>query len=136
MGREMLSLGKCEMNDTAAFRQRIRSILNGARAKVHDYTGLYADEDLTSDVLRVCDNVTERVASDPRLEQAKLIVEDRCRRLALATDRFVPRDLAFISKARAQAIAAIDALQDIVLELRKADESNRHLGSLLKRRSV
>src|SRR4051812_35352458 len=69
-------LGKCEMNDNAALRQQIRSILNGARAKVHDYTGLYADEDLTSEVLRVCDSVTEVVASGPSLGQARLIVED------------------------------------------------------------
>jgi hypothetical protein len=124
------------MNDNAAFRQQIRSILNGARAKVHDYTGLYADEDLTSDVLRVCDSLMEVVASGPRLEQARVTVEDRCRRLAQATDRFIPRDLASISKARAQAVAAIDALQDAALELCKADNSARHMGPLLKRRSV
>jgi len=124
------------MNDNAALRQQIRSILNGARAKVHDYTGLYADEDLTSEVLRVCDSVTEVVASGPSLGQARLIVEDRCRRLAQATDRFIPRDLASVSKARAQAVAAIDAYQDAALELRTADNFARHLGPLLKRRSV
>jgi hypothetical protein len=132
----MLSLGKCEMNDNAAFRHQIRSVLNGARAKIRNYTGLYADENLTSDVLGICENAMVRIARDPRLEQAKLIVEDRCSQLTQATDRFVPRDLAAISTTRAQAIAAIDALQDVVLELRKADDPALHLGPLLKRRGV
>ncbi|MCB5175399.1 hypothetical protein [Microvirga lenta] len=111
-------------------------MLDDARARVRRYTGLYPDENLTEDVLSVCDAVIAWDDLNPRLEEARAAIEARCLRLAQVADRFAERNLATIAKARAQAIAAIDILQDAVVDLRR---SIRHPvyspGPVLRRRS-
>ena len=72
----------------------------------------------------------------PRLQEARRLVEDRCRRLAQDTDRFALRDPAVIAVSRAQAMAAIDMLQDVVFEWRKARMKVPSSGRLLRRRSL
>jgi len=128
-------MGNRAMGDTVS-RQELKSLLDGARAKIRSHTGLYPDEDLARDVLRLCDAATLRVKPHPRLREARRIVEDRCNRLAQATDRFAVRDIAAIGMSKAQAVAAIDVLQDVVLGLCKTDDPGRGLGPLLKRRSL
>jgi hypothetical protein len=124
------------MSSDTALRQEIRHSLNDVRRWICGYSGLYSNENLTRDVLRACDEMTMQIEADPRLEEARRLVEDRCRRLARATDRFADRDPALIAASRAQAIAAIDLFQDAVFTLRKAHIPTQQLGGLLRRRSL
>jgi len=122
-------------NDTLAL-QEIRYSLNYVRSLIHNYSGLYSGEDLTRDVIRFCDDVARAEEPDRRLKEARRIVEERCRRLTQATDRFAQRDPASIAASRAQAVAAIDVLQDAVLEWHKARVAVPSSGRLLRQKSL
>lgn len=124
------------MDHDRSLREEIRLPLDDARAMIRKYTGLYLDEDLTGDVLGICDEVAAWVGVSPRIEEARALVEERCARLARVADRFAERDLALIAQARAQAIAAVDMLQDAALELRRMVIPTQSLGCLLRRRSL
>jgi hypothetical protein len=71
-----------------------------------------------------------------RLREARRIVEERCRQLAQATDRFAQRDPASIAALRAQAVAAIDMFQDAAFEWRKSRRAIPSSGHLLRRKSL
>jgi CRISPR/Cas system-associated endonuclease Cas1 len=103
---------------------------------IDHYSGLYSGENLTRDVLRFCDQMTSTEDSDLRLREARRIVEERCRRLAQASDRFAQRDPAAIAAMRAQAVAAIDMFQDAAFEWHKARTVIPSSGRLLRRKSV
>lgn len=124
------------MGSDTALRQEIRSSLDDARRRIRSYMGLYSNENLIRDVLRACDDTTVRVDPAPQLDEARRIIEDRCRRLVQVTDRFTDRDPAVIGTARAQAIAAIDMLQDTVFRLRKVHTTDPRLCGLLRRPSL
>jgi alkanesulfonate monooxygenase SsuD/methylene tetrahydromethanopterin reductase-like flavin-dependent oxidoreductase (luciferase family) len=127
--------GRAMSSDTV-LRQEIRYSLGYIRSMIDNYSGLYSGENLARDVLRFCDEMTDAGASHPRLQEARRLVEDRCRRLAHDTDRFALRDPAVIAASRAQAMAAIDMLQDVVFEWRKARLTVPSSGRLLRRKSL
>jgi hypothetical protein len=127
--------GRAMSSDTV-LRQEIRYSLGYIRSMIDSYSGLYSGENLARDVLRFCDEMTGMGTPDPRLQEARHLVEDRCRRLAQDTDRFALRDPAAIAASRAQAIAAIDMLQDVVFEWRKARMTVPSSGRLLRRKSL
>ncbi len=124
------------MRNEAILRQEIRDTLGFVRGLIHHYSGLYSSENLTRDVLEFCDVMTADGAPCPRLEEARRLVEERCSRLAQAADRFARRDPAQIAASRAQAVAAIDLLQDAVFEWRKARIPSPSSGHLLRRKSL
>jgi hypothetical protein len=124
------------MNNDTLLRQEIRSSLSIVRALIKEYSGLYSAEDLTRDVLRVCDDVSVPVRSERRLEEARRMVAERCNRLAYTANRFASRDPASIASSRAQAVAAVDALQDAVFELRRSCRLEPSPGPVLRRRSL
>jgi hypothetical protein len=127
--------GRAMSSDTV-LRQEIRYSLGYIRSMIDSYSGLYSGESLTRDVLRFCDEMTDPGTQHPRLQEARRLVEDRCRRLAQDTDRFALRDPAAIAASRAQAMAAIDMLQDVVFEWRKARVTVPSSGRLLRRKSL
>lgn len=124
------------MSSDKVLRQEIRYSLSYIRSMIDSYSGLYPGENLARDVLRFCDEMTGIPTPHPRLQEARRLVEDRCRRLALDTDRFALRDPAAIAASRAQAMAAIDMLQDVVFEWRKARMTVPSSGLLLRRKSL
>jgi hypothetical protein len=124
------------MSTDNILRQEIRGSLSIVRALIKEYSGLYSAEDLTRDVLRVCDDIAVPVRPDRRLEDARRVVAERCTRLAHTASRFTVRDPALIAASRAQAVAAIDALQDAIFELRKSYCAEPSLGRVLRRRSL
>ncbi len=134
-GYRSASSGLGAMNSDTALRQEIRYSFNDVRSRIGSYTGLYSNEDLTREVLRACDQMLVLAARDPCLEEAKRVVEERCRRLAEVTDRFADRDPAVIAVSRAQAIAAVDLLQDAIFRLRRASAPVPRIGGLLRQRS-
>lgn len=123
------------MGDDRMLRQEIRLPLDIARTQVRRHTGLYPDEDLTRDVLGICDEVLTFVPMTPNLRDAREAVEAGCIRLSQLSDRFSERNLTAISKARAQAIAAIDRLQDVLLERRRFECGPRVEPVVLRQRS-
>jgi hypothetical protein len=124
------------MSSDTTLRQEIRYSIGCIRSMIDNYSGLYSGENLARDVLRFCDEITDDGTSHPRLQEARRLVEDRCRRLAQDTDRFALRDPAVIAASRAQAMAAIDRLQDVVFEWRKARTPVPSSGRLLRRKSL
>jgi hypothetical protein len=134
-GMQLHVRGSAMSSDTV-LRQEIRYSLGYIRSMIDSYSGLYSGENLTRDVLRFCDEITDAGAPHPRLQEARRLVEDRCRRLAQDTDRFALRDPAAIAASRAQAMAAIDMLQDVVFEWRKARVTVPSSGRLLRRKSL
>ncbi|MBJ6125957.1 hypothetical protein [Microvirga splendida] len=123
------------MSRDTLLRQEIRYSLGYIRSMINNYSGLYSGENLARDVLRFCDEMAGSGASHPRLQEARRLVEERCRRLAQDTDRFALRDPASIAASRAQAMAAIDMLQDVVFEWRRARMPVPSSGRLLRRKS-
>ncbi len=123
------------MSDDRLLREEIRRPLDGARSRIRRYTGLYPDEDLAREVLHMCNAVMALADADPRLREISETVMARCQRLAQVTNRFAERDLASITKARAQAVAAVDMLQDAVLDRRRGKGGPQAGGILLRRRS-
>jgi hypothetical protein len=130
-----LLFGKGAMSSETLIRQEIRDSLGFVRSMIDHYSGLYSGENLTRDVLRFCDEMTSTEDSNLRLREARRIVEERCRRLAQATDRFAQRDPASIAAMRAQAVAAIDMFQDAAFEWHKAQKVIPSSGRLLRRKS-
>jgi len=124
------------MSNDTLLRQEIRSSLGFVRSMINNFTGLYSGENLTRDVLRFCDEMTGSGAPHPRLEEARRLVEERCRRLVQAADRYAMRDPAAIAASRAQAMAAVDMLQDAVFEWHKAHMAVPSTGRLLRRKSL
>ncbi|MGO4387011.1 hypothetical protein AB4Y85_05700 [Microvirga sp. 2YAF29] len=124
------------MNNDTLLRQEIRSSLSIVRALIKEYSGLYSAENLTRDVLSVCDDVAVPVKAERRLEEARRLVAERCNRLAYIANRFASRDPALIASSRAQAVAAVDALQDAVFELRRSGQPEQSRGPVLRRRSL
>jgi hypothetical protein len=122
------------MSDDVEFRREIKHVFDGVRIRIGSYTGLYADEDLLQDLQQACGDLLRTVAPEPRLDVAMHALEDRCRHLAKVTDRFAERDPDVIATARAQAVAAVDMLQDAIFDLRKAEMEQRVPRRLLKRR--
>ena len=127
--------GRAMSSDTV-LRQEIRYSLCYICSMIDNYSGLYSGENLARDVLRFCDEMTGAGTQHPRLQEARRLVEDRCRRLAQDTDRFTLRDPAVIAASRAQAMAAIDMLQDVVFEWRKARLTVPSSGRLLRQKSL
>lgn len=127
---------KGAMSSETLLRQEIRDSLGFVRSMIDHYSGLYSGENLTRDVLRFCDEMTVPGEPNLRLREARRLVEERCRQLAQATDRFSPRDPAAIAAIRAQAVAAIDLFQDAALEWRKAHSIVPSSGRLLRRKSL
>lgn len=124
------------MSSDTILRQEIRYSLGYIRSMIDSYSGLYSGENLARDVLRFCDEMAGIGTPHPRLQEARRLVEDRCRRLAQDTDRFALRDPAAIAASRAQAMAAIDMLQDVVFEWRKSRMTVPSSGRLLRRKSL
>jgi hypothetical protein len=124
------------MSSETIIRQEIRDSLGFVRSMIDHYSGLYSGENLTRDVLRFCDEMTTCEEPNYRLREARRIVEERCRQLAQATDRFAQRDPASIAALRAQAVAAIDMFQDAAFEWRKARTAIPSSGRLLRRKSL
>jgi hypothetical protein len=129
-------LWKGAMSSETLLRQEIRHSLGFVRSMIDHYSGLYSGEDLTQDVLSFCDGMIRPEEPNPRLREARRVVEERCRQLALATDRFANRDPASIAAMRAQAVAAIDVFQDAAFEWHKARAAARSSGCLLRRKSL
>lgn len=124
------------MSSESLLRQEIRDSLGFVRSMIDHYSGLYSGENLTRDVLRFCDGMTDPKQANPRLREARRIVEERCRLLAQATDRFAQRDPVSIAAMRAQAVAAIDAFQDAAFEWHRTRTMAPSSGQLLRRRSL
>jgi hypothetical protein len=123
------------MGDDRLLREEIRLPLDSARTRIRRHTGLYPDENLTRDVLLICDEVIGWLSVTPDVQEARESVEARCLRLSQVTDRFAERDLGTIAKARSQAIAAIDRLQDVVFAQRRMEAMPQGCGILLRQRS-
>ena len=121
------------MGDDRLLREEIRLPLDDARTRIRRHTGLYPEENLTRDVLRICDEVMARGDATPRLQEAREAVSARCLRLSQVADRFADRNLGTIAKARAQAIAAIDMLQDAVLDRRRPEVAPQQCGGIMLR---
>jgi hypothetical protein len=121
--------------DDSAWRRDIKHFLDGARYRITHYTGLYSDEDLIGAVLHACRDAAVGLAPDLRLDDARSEVEARCRRLVQAADRFAVRDLAGVTAARAQTLAAVDAFQDLLMQQCRLRHAGRTLGPLLKKRA-
>jgi hypothetical protein len=134
-GMQLHVRGSAMSSDTV-LRQEIRYSLGYIRSMIDNYSGLYSGENLARDVLRFCDEIAGGGTPHPRLQEARRLVEDRCRRLAQDTDRFALRDPALIAASRAQAMAAIDMLQDVVFEGRRARMIVPSSGRLLRRKSL
>jgi len=124
------------MSSDNALRQEIRFVFDDARGRILRYCGLYPHENLSAEVLRVCDEAAASVVPDLRLEDARHEVADRCRHLSEAADRFSDRDPLVIAAMRAQAIAAVDRMQDAVFALRRTHTPVPCLGTLLRRRGL
>lgn len=124
------------MSNDNAQRQKLRLSLNAARSQIRGYTGLYSDENLVQDVLRICDGLIVTIEPNHRIQEARVLVDERCRRLAHAADRFSGRDPVVIAASRMQAIAAVDMFQDAVLDYYKAIARNPGLGLLLRGKSL
>jgi len=133
-GMQLLAEGEGAMSDDMVLRQEIRCSIGYIRSMIDSYSGLYSEENLTREVLRFCDEIAHPGSPHPRLQEARRIVEDRCRQLAQATDRYAQRDPASIAAKRAQAMAAIDVLQDAVFEARKSRMPVPSSGRLLRRK--
>jgi hypothetical protein len=127
-----LLFGEGAMSSETLLRQEIRYSLGYVRSLIDNYSGLYSGENLAHDVLRFCDEITGPGTAHPRLQEARRLVEERCRRLAQATDRFAARDPALIASSRIQAIAAVDLFQDAIFEWRKARMVVPSTGRLLR----
>jgi hypothetical protein len=121
--------------DDLALRREVRGVLEGARDAIRGYTGFYSDEDLLEAVLSICNKVADPCLGNARIEEARALVEERCQQLVKAANRFADRDFEAIAAYRAQAVAAVDMLQDIVVDVRKAAAAARGFGSLLRRRA-
>jgi hypothetical protein len=124
------------MSNDNILREEIRYSLGFVRSLISNYSGLYSGENLAGDVLRFCDDMVSPEAPDPRVGEARRVVEERCTRLAQTADRFANRDPALIAESRAKADAAIDMLQDAVFEWRKARAPVPSSGRLLRRKSL
>lgn len=124
------------MNDDGALRTTVKLLLDEARRRVAGHTGLYRDEDIVADVLRVCDEAAAWSEPGPRIEEARRHVEHRCNLVAMVADRFGQRDPGLIGTARAQAVAAIDVFQDAVLGQSRDSTRNQPPGYRLRRRGV
>ena len=131
-----LLFGKGAMGSETLLRQEIRYSLGFVRSMIDHYSGLYSGENLTHDVLRFCDEMIVAEEPNSRLKEARRIVEERCRQLAQATDRFAQRDPAAIAAMRAQAVAAIDVFQDAAFECYKARTTVPSSGRLLRMKSL
>jgi hypothetical protein len=131
-----LLFGKGAMSSETLLRQEIRYSLGFVRSMIDHYSGLYTSENLAQDVLRFCDEVAMAGDPNPRLREARRVVEERCRQLAQATDRFSRRDPVSIAAMRAQAVAAIDMFQDAAFESHKARAVIPSSGHLLRRKSL
>jgi hypothetical protein len=124
------------MSDDSILRQEIRQSLSGVRSMIRSYSGLYSGEDLARDVLKICDDMARSSQPTPRLRKARCVVQECCMKLARDADRFSARDPAVIAASRAQAVASIDAMQDALFEMRKAEIAAPRIGALLRRRSL
>ena len=124
------------MSSETLLRQEIRYSLGFVRSMIDHYSGLYSGENLTRDVLRFCDEMATSEEPNFRLKEARRMVEERCRQLAQATDRFAQRDPASIAALRAQAVAAIDMFQDAAFEWHKRRAYTPSSGRLLRRKSI
>jgi hypothetical protein len=121
--------------DDGAVRTEIRLRLGDLYTTLRAFTGLHPDEALTERVLRTCDALAAFVEPGPALEEARAEVELRCRQLALATDRFGPRDPAQIAAARLKAVAAVERYHDVLLTLRHQQGTQAASGRYLRRRA-
>ena len=65
------------MSSETLLRQEIRDSLGFVRSMIDHYSGLYTGENLTQDVLRFCDEVAMSAAPNPRLREARRVVEER-----------------------------------------------------------
>lgn len=124
------------MSSDTLLRQEFRYSLNNVRSRIRSFTGLYSNESLTCDVLHACDEMMLLIGPDTRLDELRLVIEDRCTRLAQVADRFSDRDPTAIATARAQAIAAIDLLQDALFRLCRSNAPDPRQCGLLRRRSL
>jgi hypothetical protein len=129
-------LRKGAMSSETILRQEIRHALGFVRSMIDHYSGLYSGENLTRDVLSFCDGMIKSGQPNSRLREARRVVEERCRQLALATDRFAPRDPASIAASRAQAVAAIDLFQDAAFEWHRTRVAIPSSGRLLRQKSL
>ena len=123
------------MTDLTARAREIKRGLDRARNQILRYNGLYTDEDLIRDVLRTCHEAASGASPHPRLDATGRHVEARCKRLVHVADRFATRDIALMASARAQAVAAVDVFQDVVVEMLRADASQQIPFTLLKKRA-
>lgn len=128
------------MADESAWRRDIKHFLDGARHRIRHHTGLYADEDLVGAVLHACrsaeaGSVPDRLP-DALLEEARREVAARCTRLVRAADRFAVRDIAEVAALRAQALAAVDRFQDVVMQKCRLREAGQSGGAFLRRRAL
>ena len=134
-GMQLHVRGSAMSSDTI-LRQEIRYSLGYIRSMIDNYSGLYSGENLAREVLRFCDEMADAGVPHPRIQEARRLVEDRCRRLAQDKDRFALRDPAAIAASRAQPMAAIDMLQDVVVEWRTARMTVPSSGRLWRRKSL
>lgn len=127
------------MSEDSILREEIRCSLSEVRQLIRSYSGLYTGEDLARDVLQACDGMAPSVQPSLRFKEVRRLVQERCAELARDADRFTMRDPGRIAASRARAVASIDLLQDVVLELRRAEMRERGIprpGCFLKRRSL
>jgi phage gp37-like protein len=122
-------------DDDGAVRTEIRQRLGELYTTLRTFTGLHPDEVLTERVLRTCDALAVFVAPGPALKEARADVELRCRQLALATDRFGPRDPREIAAARLKAVAAVERYHDVLLTQRSEQGAQPAPGCFLRRRA-
>ncbi|HZH12311.1 MAG TPA: hypothetical protein VEZ24_18320 [Microvirga sp.] len=123
------------MSENSILPQEIGHSLNKVRGLIRSYSGLYCDEDLARDVLKLCDEAMRSPQPSTRVREVRRLVHECCVKLVRDADRFSIRDPALIARSRARAIAAVDMLQDALLEQAKADVVPRS-GSFLRRRSL
>jgi hypothetical protein len=117
-------------------REEIRCPLSSVRQLLVSYSGLYASGDIACDVFRACDEPGKPAQSSLQFKKVRHIVQESCTKLARDADRFSMRYPTKIAISRARAIASIDRLQGVILELRKAEQRVPHLRSFLRQRSL
>ena len=80
-------------------REEIRLPLDDARTRIRRHTGLYPEENLTRDVLRICDEVMAR-GMRLRAFRRPGRPSRRAASGSQVADRFADRNLGTIAKAR------------------------------------
>jgi hypothetical protein len=97
--------------------ETITATLNKAGVRVRQYTGLYANENLVSEVLTACGEVLQSIETKEDFRKSRRAVQHVCRELVrVAADRRTQEGGSVIARCREDILEAIGAFQADVFE--------------------